>query len=130
MINHLEIRYSLFDILQPFLSFKIPKKYQRGGDHDNNGQWIAERPFQLRHKTEVHTIDARDKCRGHEHNSNYCENFYHFVLLDIHQAQECILQVFQSFKAELCMLQNRSNIFYDDPEAFRLRFCDVPAFHE
>ena len=56
--------------------------------------------MKLRHKVEVHTVQAANQRRRQEDNVDDCENLYNLVLLDVYQTQERILEVVQTVKTE------------------------------
>ena len=54
--------------------------------------------MQFGHKTKIHTIDAGNEGGRKKDDGNHRENLNDFILLQIYQSQESILQIFQSLK--------------------------------
>ena len=62
------------------------------------------------HKIEVHTIEATDKCRRQEDDVDDGEYLYYFVLLDVYQTEEGILEVVQTVETESSIIEERVDI--------------------
>ena len=98
-------RVAINFFLHPLLIPEVPDGESRREYHQADGEQIAQRdgvarnlphPVQLGHKVEVHTVDTRDKRRGHEDNRCHRENLYNLILLDVNKAQSRILYVIQT----------------------------------
>ena len=59
---------------------------------------------------EVHTINTRNERRRHENHCRNREDLYNLVLLDIDQTQSRILDIVQSLKTEIGMVDQRIHI--------------------
>ena len=60
--------------------------------------------MQLGHDRKVHAINTCDQRRGHENHSSHREDLYDLVLLDIDKTQCRILDIVQTLKTEIGMV--------------------------
>lgn len=70
--------------------------------------------MQFGHKVEVHAIHARYQCGRQEYNAHDGENFDDFVLLDIDQTKECVLQIFEAVERKARVFEKRIDVLDDD----------------
>lgn len=97
-----------------------PDRQNRAEDHERDGEEIAQRddgtvvegqvPVQFGHGLEVHAVDRGDERRGHEDHGSHREDLDDAVLLDVDQTQRGVLDVVQSLKAEVGVVDQRINI--------------------
>src|SRR3979411_1121367 len=78
--------------LQPTLALEPDERNDRGDQHERQRIRIAEKPFQLRHVPEVHSVGRSDQRRRHQAYGGYGEYLDDLVLLEIDQPERCIEQ--------------------------------------
>ena len=74
--------------------------------------------MKLWHDVEVHTVDARNQCWRHENDRDDGKYLDDFVLLDVNQTEERVLEILQPLKREVRVFKHGVNVLDDDAELF------------
>ena len=86
--------------------------------------------MKFRHKVEVHTIEATDECRRQEDDVDDREYLNDFVLLNVYQTKEGILEVVQTVKTETGVIEERVDILNNHRQTRVEFFGEEIAFEE
>src|SRR5258707_15088782 len=79
-------------VLEPTLALEPHERNDRGDQHERQRIRVAEKPFQLRHVPEVHSVGRSDQRRRHQAYGGYGEYLDDLVLLEIDQSERRIEQ--------------------------------------
>src|SRR5687767_8052248 len=82
--------------LEPLLELEYPEDDKRRHHHKSKCERVPKQPLKFGHELEIHTINARDQRWRHEYYRYNGKYPNHFILLDVHQTYESILQILQS----------------------------------
>ena len=91
-------------------------------EYDNEGQehegydghprpcGVTDKPSEL----DVHSEEACNECRRHEHQRDQGEDLHDLVLVEIDDGDNRILQILKSFKTEVSVIDKRRDILQKD----------------
>ena len=88
-------------ILQPLAAAEEIQGAEGGQGHQSDGKGEAIFPLESIDELEVHAINTRDQCWGHENHRGNRKDFNDFVLFDVNQTQKGVLQILQTLKVEI-----------------------------
>ena len=90
---------------KPFFSSENIKRNQRRQYHKSNGKRVSVSPVFFGKNREVHAIHAGNKRWWHKDHRNNRKNFYGFILFNIQQTKEGVLQILQTLETERGVIQ-------------------------
>ena len=81
---------------------------------------MSDKPSELN----VHSEETCDKGRRHEHEGHKGEHLHDLVLIEVNDTEDCILEVLETLKTEVGVVDERRDILEEDVQA-RLIFLRV-----
>jgi hypothetical protein len=88
-------------VLQPLAAAEEIQGAEGGQGHQSDREGEAIFPLESIDELEVHSINTRDQCRGHENYRCNRKDLDDFVLFDVNQTQKGVLQILQTLKVEI-----------------------------
>ena len=86
--------------------------------------------MKFRHIYKIHTVETTDEGRRQEDNINDGKYLDYFVLFDINQTEEGILEVVQTIKTETGIVEKRVDIFNNHRQTRTKLFREEVAFKD
>ena len=88
-------------VLQPLAAAEEIQGAEGGQGHQSHRKGEAIFPLECINELEVHAINTRDQCWGHENHRCNREDLDDFVLFDVNQTQKGVLQILQTLEIEI-----------------------------